>query len=154
MKKNKTSLLEELKDFLDFLQEEDSNPKKRQRIILKYSSERKNSDRIVELCLKSGYITEEIESFETYRISEKGLKFLEDYYKGKFQEDKDKTQMFLTLGLFSVALLQGLISGGYYFFDLILKGARLYANVLGVLTIIFISTIILSLIKISKKLIR
>lgn len=133
----KNPILKDIIEFLEFLQREDSYPKKRMKIYILYgTNRRKNIERIIELCNDGEYIKEnkveneypekngkiEIEyTKDTYGITIKGIEFLEKHKEIKNQKEIQKSQNILTFALFGIALFQGAIFLIYYCFDLIIR---------------------------------
>jgi len=113
------SLLKELSKFLCYLEEQDLNPRKREK---KYFENRRYKDKGLERALKIAkeeeYFSEEREhtyrsgkgeengkkiaafgisgTYDTYRITIKGLKFLQDYKKEERNNETTKLTLFLT----------------------------------------------------------
>lgn len=136
------TLIREIEIFLKYLQENDFQPSKRQRLMLKYSSKKENLDRIIDLCLASNQIIEREEyefsskkgkgkkksyhestskgPYPTYQITIEGLKFLEEQQKEKRVNEYQKIQSILTVALFTAAFFQGIVLTIYYFLDLII----------------------------------
>ena len=137
------SLMEKIADFLEYLQETDFFPERRDEKNMKFKS-KEQAERVINLCLGASYITPEkqrksreikdktnagalihgftFEEYRTYRITIEGIKFLEDFKRNKNQGERIDAQNYLTMGLFAVAFLQGLVSIIYYYFDLKNRG--------------------------------
>jgi hypothetical protein len=163
IKKTK-SLFEEIAQFLNYIQENENNPKKRTIEALNKKFGKEKRERIQPMCDESNYLKdyEEIYSKEgkgekTIKIGIRGLKFLEEYGKEKGHENREKGNLVLTYALFAAAFLQGIILIIYNYLDLNIRAPG--KNIIWILRIpnIFIIVSILMLLGIFciiKKLIR
>ena len=129
----KDGILEEVKEFLEYLGKNHKNTKKKSWENLKKKFGEDFYKRIYDLCSRSGYITNITHGKGNSRYHEvvldtKGLSFLEEQKRWKLQQNQIETQNFLTFGIFTIAFLQGILLLLYYYFDLRARSYIFYAN--------------------------
>lgn len=137
MKKNKP-ILKEIIRLLGVLQANDSELNGRG-VIAIYGRHR-FENRTVELCQRGDYIEGSLEG--GYRITIKGIEFLEKHKDIKNQQELRKSQVFLTFALFTTAFFQGIMLMVYYCFDLGVRGFTTKSWILGISGILILGFIL------------
>ncbi len=123
-RKEQKFLINEIEDFLEYIGRDSLDKNHRKEGELKKRFGEKNLKDFLNLCFEgTGYIECELLSDKKdreriFRLTAKGLKFLEEQRRQKIQLKQIDAQNFLTLGILSFAIFSGIITLIYYYFEL------------------------------------